>query len=530
VSLRYKNRTIINQRGGSIDIDNSTNNEKIQISHRSGSNLNFTNVVTSELASNNKQLNVINDNYKTIGGTDSEYISKDKIERIGENSYSFKGISNDSEIELFKKWKSTFSKIANSNAKFKITRGGSSFPNGPQTLLDGARANNPTLGQQIVTLNNKFGGYGAVPIRDSGTDSVVEYDPVQNRNAQPAVTTSIGVLDVNQAAGSDTGSSAPGILEFGPSVSAATEGGRWFNNPESSEIDKAIVSIQSSLNDIEKEIGNGGDDISFIKRNKSETIGAIFNDYPSLRIDPKGRSQPFEVIVSQNGAFKNHDYIPIVEDIDNSSIFPCGVEDKIVGNRYSLNVGSGGINLKSTGAIEMGGSNLKIGFQKINMSAPHGIHLHSDSVVEINSLKTISLRTNRQVYVESSLGVHRNIIVGGGSYIEGEVYLHHITAPIEIQQTMDTTLYGKFNCRSDKSLPIGEVHDPEFGWLTVYALADDDLIANYPHSHHFPNLPLRLCESNDDVRKFSFNENINVHGSTSPSLAQSHAKRTAETA
>ena len=90
MSSKYKNRTIINQRGGSIDIDNSTDKEKIQISHRSGSNLNFTNVVTSELASNNKQLNVINDSYKTVGGTDSEYISKDKIERIGENSYSFK--------------------------------------------------------------------------------------------------------------------------------------------------------------------------------------------------------------------------------------------------------------------------------------------------------------------------------------------------------------------------------------------------------------------------------------------------------
>jgi hypothetical protein len=98
VSLRYKNRTVINQRGGSIDIDNSTEKEKIQISHRSGSNINFTNIVTSELASNNKQLIVINDNYKTVGGTDSEYTVKDKIERVGENSYSFKGTYGDTEI------------------------------------------------------------------------------------------------------------------------------------------------------------------------------------------------------------------------------------------------------------------------------------------------------------------------------------------------------------------------------------------------------------------------------------------------
>lgn len=528
MSSKYKNRTIINQRGGSIDIDNSTDKEKIQISHRSGSNLNFTNVVTSELASNNKQLNVINDSYKTVGGTDSEYISKDKIERIGENSFSFKGVSNENEIELFKKWKTTFQKVANSNAKFRINRGGISFPNGPSTSLEGSRTGNPVIRQAVTVVENNFGTYDGVPIRDSRTDAVVDYDPVTTNRIRPAASVSITTQDLIEAAGSTTGSRAPGVLEFGPGVSAATEGGQWTDNVESSQLDKAILEIQSNLNDIEKELGNGGDDILFIKRNKSETVGAIFNDYPSLRIDPKGRSQPFEMVVSKTAAFKNHDYVPIVEDVDNSSIFPCGVEDKIVGNKYNLNVGSGGINLKSTGTIEMGGSSLKMGFQKINMSAPHGIHLHSNSIIEINSLKTISLRTNRQVYVESSLGVNKNIIIGGGMYTEGEVYIHHITAPIEIQQTIDTILYGKFNCTAAKSLAIGEVYDPEHGWLTVYALPDDDLIANYPHSHHFANLPLRLCDSNSDVRKFARNENINVHGSVSPALAQSHARRTNE--
>ena len=61
MSLIYKNRAIINQRGGSVDIDNTTEQEKIKISHRSGSNINLTNVVTSELATNNKQTNVVRD-------------------------------------------------------------------------------------------------------------------------------------------------------------------------------------------------------------------------------------------------------------------------------------------------------------------------------------------------------------------------------------------------------------------------------------------------------------------------------------
>lgn len=530
MSLRYKNRTIINQRGGSIDIDNSTEKEKIQISHRSGSNLNFTNIVTSELASNNKQLIVVNDNYKTVGGTDSEYTVKDKIERVGENTYSFKGTYGDSEIQAFKDWKNEYKSVATKNSGFKIKRGGTSFPNGPSSSPSGDRGSNPTLKQSIYPVENDFKGYVKTPFRDSDTDEVVDYVPMPDRNTKPASEKKVSESDINKAAGG-SGSSAPGVLEFGPSKSAATEEGNWTPNDEVENIGDTIKDLQkNSLNEIESKMGNGGDDISFVKRNKSDTVGAIFNDYPSLRIDPKGRSQPIEIVVSDNGAFKNHDYIPIVEDIDNSSTFPCGNENKTVGNKYNLNVGSGGINLKTTGSVELGGSNLKMGFQKVNISAIHGIHLHSDSVVELVSLKTISLRTNRQVYIESSLGVKSNTIIGGGLYTEGEVYLHHITAPIEIQQTLDTTLYGRFNCVAPRTLPIGEVFDPEWGWLTVYALADDNLIVNYPHSHHFPNLPLRLTSSNSDVRKFASNENINKHGAISTALAQKHERRKAEKA
>jgi hypothetical protein len=530
VSSRYKNRTVINQRGGSIDIDNSTEKEKIQISHRSGSNLNFTNIVTSELASNNKQLIVINDNFKTVGGTESEYTVKDKIERVGENSYSFKGTYGDSEIKSFKSWKTAYKTIANANSEFKINRGGSSFPNGPTTPTAGTRASNPTLNQTIVPVENKFNGYVKTPIRTSSVDEVVAYVPIPNRSTNPATPKNVTTSDIDRAAGG-SGSSAPGVLEFGSSKSAATEGGTWTPNSQSENLGESIKKVQEDiLNNIESTMGNGGDDISFVKRNKSDTVGAIFNDYPSIRIDTKGRSQPIEIVVSASGAFKNHDYIPIVEDIDNSSTFPCGNENKTVGNKYNLNVGSGGINLKTTGSIELGGSNLKMGFQKANISATHGIHLHSESVVELVSLKSISLRTNRQVYIESSLGVKNNTIIGGGLYTEGEVYLHHITAPIEIQQTLDTTLYGRFNCVAPRTLPIGEVFDPEWGWLTVYALANDNLIVNYPHSHHFPNLPLRLTNSNSDVRKFASNERINTHGAISTALAQKHERRTAETA
>jgi hypothetical protein len=75
MSLVYKNRMIINQRGGSIDIDNTTEQEKVKISHRSGSNISMTNVANVELATNNKQSNTVNDSYETVGNDKSTFIA-----------------------------------------------------------------------------------------------------------------------------------------------------------------------------------------------------------------------------------------------------------------------------------------------------------------------------------------------------------------------------------------------------------------------------------------------------------------------
>jgi hypothetical protein len=115
-------------------------------------------------------------------------------------------------------------------------------------------------------------------------------------------------------------------------------------------------------------MGDGGDETLYTKRNKFEQVGASFNDFPSIRIDEKGRSQPFEMLVSETGTFKNHDFIPHVEEVDNSSNFPCGNDDAVIGNRLSRIVGSGGIQMKTTGSLEFGASNMKVGAKRININ------------------------------------------------------------------------------------------------------------------------------------------------------------------
>lgn len=525
MGLIYKNRMIINQRGGSLDIDNTTEQEKIKLSHRSGSNISLTNVVSSELATNNKQLNIVNDSFETIGRNKNVFIAGDNILRTAGNTFQIKGINTQSEVDAYNLWKSTYEKIAKLNSEFKIKRGGIGFPNGSSTDLSGDRSDNPVINYKTYTVENKFNGYDGIPIRKSDVDGVVSYVTVPDRgNTTVAETRLIREKDILQASG-EAGSNAPGVIEFGASKSAATEDGLWNANVEAQNINEELLKIQELLNPIEQQMGEGDENL-LTKRNKFEQIGLTFNDFPSIRIDEKGRSQPLEMVVSETGVLKNHDYIPHVEEVDNSSNFPCGNDDGIIGNRLSRSVGSGGIQLKTTGNMELGGASLKVGFKKININSSHGIQIASENSLELQSLKTITLRTNRQVFVESSLGVKGNLIVGGGIYTEGEVYCHHITAPLEVQQTQDTVLMGKFATDTDRTLVIGEANIAG-QFYPVYALKNDDLIINYPHSHHFNNIPLRLTQSNKDVRNFAASENINKHNNISQSLPQMHERKLA---
>ena len=516
---------IINQRGGSLDIDNTTEQEKIKLSHRSGSNINFTNVVTSELATNNKQVNIVHDLFETVGNDKITFTGGDTSDRVGGNSFTIKGLASQSELDAYKLWKDTYSDVAKLNSEFKIKRGGVGYPNGNNTILEGTRDDNPVIDSKTYTVENKFSGYNGIPLRNKGVDEVVDYSTVPDKGkTKPAEERKIKEKDINQSAGS-SGSNAPGVLEFGASKSAATENGDWAANVSAQKINEAILKIQDKLLAIEQQMGLG-DDVSYIKRNKIEQVGAEFNDYPSIRIDEKGRSQPFEMLVSETGTYKNHDYIPHVEEVDNSSNFPCGNDDGVVGNRFSRTVGSGGIGLKTTGPMELGGTTLKAGFKKININSSHGIQIASENSLELQSLKTITLRTNRQVYVESSLGVKGNLIVGGGLSVEGETYLQHVTAPLEVQQTQDTILMGKFATDADRTLVIGQAHVGGV-FYPVYANATDNLIVNYPHSHHFNNLPLRLGESNKDVRNMAASEKINTHSNVSQALPQIHERKLA---
>lgn len=549
---QYTNKFTLNQRAGSVEINNSTGREALKLSHYSGSNITMNNVVNNELATNNKQTKVVFDEFKTVGNTLSETTGKDKIVNISGNSYNMTGypqknIFNNTSVkerdnsiddedsidylisEVYEPWKALYRQVAESNGRFSISRGGELFPGSVNLDSDGSitgasklrlepegeRADNPDRIYACKSVNGTAPSYGRIPEvknDDGGYDDVARYRPIGGSRCDAAPTSlTPSSSDLDMAFGREDGTEAPGLIEFGPNRSASTQDGNWQTDNRKSQLGSLLSDIQSDLLKFEAKMGDGGDEVTSIKRHKVENVGCMMNDYPSIRVDPKGKSVVSDVGVGVNSTYTHRDHMPMAEDVDNASNFPCGNYTLNVGNKYSVTVGSGGVQINTTGPLTFNGTGVKLTGVNTVVSGTAGLSLGSESNIDISAPK-IHLRSPRQIAIGSSLGVNGNTVIRGGLSVEGEVYVHHITAPVEIQETHDTRVYGKFNTTSRFRLKIGDVRITEgssAGTYPVYADPAQNLIRNAPHSHHFNNLPLKLKRSNAAVRESAINNKIN---------------------
>jgi hypothetical protein len=101
----YRNKYVINQKGGTISFVNSDNRETLKFTHYSGSFKEFNNQTNIEFAANNDQELILGDQFSTVRGTRNEFteldydciIKGDKYKKIG-NLRS----------EIFKLWKNIY--------------------------------------------------------------------------------------------------------------------------------------------------------------------------------------------------------------------------------------------------------------------------------------------------------------------------------------------------------------------------------------------------------------------------------------
>tara|TARA_R100000315_G_scaffold62424_1_gene43907 strand:+ start:1232 stop:3022 length:1791 start_codon:yes stop_codon:yes gene_type:complete len=517
-SEQYRNKFVFNQRGGSIEIDNTTGQESIYFTQYTGNNIKITPQVISEYATNNKQTLVTNDSFETVRNDKCVFVGGDYVYRVIGNHSVHSGYTDDSQLEALKEWKEAYRPVAERNSQFEIQRGGESFPNGVVTPEVGERSENPSKNQEKYITDDVYGQITGVSIVTSEEDQVTGYSNIN----MPGPVFNV----VN-----------PNTEDFGEDINPATEAGIFEPTPERQPEDflRDVPRLQrEKLTELEGKFGGGvsnkgGDDQDFTFRNKVIMVGGEVNDYPSIRTVPDGRATPSRVIVGpQAGAFVEIGAVPHVEEVNNS-YFPVGNYSIHAGNRYTINSGSGGVDIKTSGPVEVGGTTYKLAANKVNIQSSAGVNITSENLVELTSLKNISLRSNKQVLVEPGLGVKNNVIIGGSTYTEGETYLHHVTAPTEIQQTENTALFGKLLKGLQFKAKVSGFSTFE-EWVTgsttaTFTLEEDsnsDLVELPPHSHHFKNLPLRLTDSSKSVRTIAIGENINTDGFQTPAQNVAH--------
>ena len=108
----YKNKAVLNQRGGSLEFNNATGQESVYINNYHGSNIKITPQVNSEYAKENKQLLVVNDFFETVRNDKHLSVNGNYVKKVtGSNVYQ-SGFTNEEQVEALEEWKEEYRPVA----------------------------------------------------------------------------------------------------------------------------------------------------------------------------------------------------------------------------------------------------------------------------------------------------------------------------------------------------------------------------------------------------------------------------------
>lgn len=259
----------------------------------------------------------------------------------------------------------------------------------------------------------------------------------------------------------------------------------------------------------EAKLGFGGNFIETITKHKFVNVGLVFNSFASTRYNLTDKTVSKVRNVISSGTELQTEDIPLIEytHIDD---MPGGNYNVSVGNRYSLLVGSGGIDIKTTGPVNLGGTIMALAGKQVNIASSDDTNIDGGTNLSvIAEIMTIRTRNRQQVVVDDNLGVSRNVVIGGGAYINGETYLQHVTAPYEFQVTESTTITDSGGWEitgtlTGTSTPASTT-SPWGIQIRNVTLRGGVLKIVQPHTHYFKNLPLTLLQSPEAVRNQAAN-------------------------
>ena len=530
----YRNKYVLNQKGGTIEVTNTDLKENLKFTHYSGSFKEFNNQANIELATKNDQKLVLNDQYETVRGFKNEYVGKNLDENIVRDKYKKVGTLN---ADYFQQWKDIIAPIQDNKMLFEIQR----------AVVDNVLDNLGNIAlQRTSNMQTRVGTFAPHPVLDGTrtyptindtSASISEQIRVSGLTISNSISDQPTKLDIPQLPAIESPVFLPGagvdILRYtkdtnmiwglgGVGFSTSSQDGIWAPDARKELFGTLLQASISRLTEIENELGIGGSEIIQITKHKVETIGMEINNFGSFRYDKIGKMLDSEVLVDQAGTFVNFKESPLVEYVHVQDL-PGGDYTLNVCNRFNVMVGAGGLNLKSLGSTNISGTITNIVGEQLNIASQNEINIDASTLNISAEILRIRNKKGKQVYIDSNLGVNKNVIIGGGLSVDGELFVQHITAPVEYQVTEATQLFGKLLAGlTFEANVVTAAGTTTKATITLLTNSNENLVQCYDHSHMFKNIPLTLYNQNSKVRDEA---SVMNKGNRVPATRRYHKKK-----
>lgn len=525
--MSFKNASIQNYRGGSLTFSNTENKEFVTLNTYEGSNITLSKVGVSTFSPNNHQKNVSNDDFESINNDKSIFVGGKKFDRINSDYSIVIGDSIAFHTDAYELWNEKFTELAIANSQPNVKKPVSPVIPGvpaavaPKFFPDAPNLNisNPALTElQDSIKSGKVLNDSSIPKVKFSLKSKPNLKTIQTF-AQQTVKKAIDdkINDVVKFKDSVVKSvqNIPNLAKNLQIKSSSTQGGDYPVNTSKESIPDLITKTQEELIPIEANLGDGGSMNVNVARNVRWVVGAAVNNNPQANVDMVGKQSPNAVVVTGDGTTTAVTGTPQVNEIDNHSMFPCGTFTLEIGNGFNVKAGGGGISLVTSGSINIASDTvLKIGGLQTVVGSKDVV-IKGDTNVSIES-PNLNLTSENQILVNGNLGVNSNLLLKGGGYVNGELFVNHITAPREIQQTLvGFTKEGAYGfliagAKITGFLTLNNVACTTNNGATIISIIkqpftiDLDQQTNLaveltPHGHEFPNIPLTLAESSGNT-------------------------------
>ena len=508
----YRNKFVLNQKGGTIEIVNTDNREILKLTHYSGSFKEYNNEAAIELVTGQDQKLVHGHQFTTVKGHRSDITNMDYDQIIRGDYYRKVGTFNHGKYE---EWQNELRLLSDIKQLFETKRA-SYLPDGSQNVylpkVSGLQTKEPA-GRT---------GHVACPVCSHDERPKIWVDQSTPLTARlPAITT-IANQYLDGASGfvfpistglpiiPKLGQPAPNPTQFlqsgkcpccgGDGKSPSTFGSLDFVKEKKDEL--LSIEIESKIEkitQIEKELGLGGSEIVNISKHKIENIGLVMNDFPSIRVDEIGKITPNQVIPLKGGVIVNQKASPLIEYVHTDEM-PGGSYTLNCANKFNVQAGANGISFKTFGPVDIGGTLVNVAGEQVNIGSANDINISGGRVSIVADILNMRQREYKQIIIESSLGIARNLVVKGGAHVEGELYCQHVTAPVEMKVTDANTAYGQIN-PVQIGYAIGSDTRGDGHYLPVYGFGASPMACNsYKHSHTYESIPTTFTRSEADVR------------------------------